>query len=140
ATQDETLRARFSGKPEMVIAYFRALADEIRTKLAALGANSLTELKGAYDCLRPRSPNYAETPALALESNMDFRIAPQQVPGLHASISEAHALQDDFESDLRTLTIRNSDRSVSAALSGELARSRAAGRVSVPGTVKEFQG
>ncbi len=140
ATQDETLRARFSGKPEMVIAYFRALADEIRKKLAELGANSLTELKGAYDCLRPRSPNYAETPALALESNMDFRIAPQQVPGLHASISEAHAPQDDFESDLRTLTIRNSDRSVGAALSGELARSRAAGRVSVPGIVKEFQG
>src|SRR5882724_5061215 len=140
ATQDETLRARFSGKPEMVIAYFRALADEIRKKLAALGANSLTELKGAYDCLRPRSPNYAETPALALESNMDFRIAPQQVPGLHASLSEAHAPQDEFESDLRTLSIRNSDRSVGAALSGELARSRAAGRVSIPGIVKEFQG
>src|SRR5437762_969391 len=140
ATQDETLRARFSGKPEMVIAYFRALADEIRTKLAALGANSLTELKGAYDCLRPRSPNYAETPALALESNMDFHIAPQQVPGFDASLSEAQASQDDFESDLRTVSIRNSDRSVGAALSGELARSRAAGRVSIPGIVKEFQG
>ena len=30
ATQDETLRARFNGKPEMVMAYFRALAEEIR--------------------------------------------------------------------------------------------------------------
>src|SRR5712671_5575790 len=88
ATQDEKLRARFTGKPEMVIAYFRALAEELRNKLAELGAHSLGELKGAYDCLRPRSVNYAETPALALESDMSFRIAPQQAPGLHASLGE----------------------------------------------------
>src|SRR5215468_8379506 len=123
ATQDETLRARFTGKPEMVIAYFRALAEEIRKKLADLGANSLSELKGAYDCLRPRNPDYAETPALALESNMDFRVAPQQTPGLHASLSDAPVEQQapaDPESHIAP--IRNSDRSVGANLSGELAR------------------
>src|SRR5260221_6559405 len=89
ATQDEKLRARFTGKPQMVIEYFRALGEEVRNKLAELGAHSLGELKGAYDCLRPRSVNYAETPALALESDMSFRIAPQQAPGLHASLGEA---------------------------------------------------
>src|SRR5437870_1438458 len=99
ATQDEALRARFQGKPEMVTAYFRALAEEVRNRLAQLGVRSLSELTGWYDRLSARSPNYAQTPALALESNMDFRIAPQQVPGLHASISDAHAPQDDFESD-----------------------------------------
>ena len=140
ATQDEGLRTRFNGKPEMVIAYFRALADEVRRKLAELGANSLGELKGAYDCLRPRSPNYAETPALALESNMSFRIAPQQVPGMHASLTEAQMPQDDFESDARSSLIRNSDRSVGAGLSGEMARDRAAGRRSKRTVAKEFHG
>jgi glutamate synthase domain-containing protein 3 len=140
ATQDETLRTRFTGKPEMVIAYFRALADEVRKKLAALGANSLGELKGAYDCLRPRDPNYAETPALALESNMSFRIAPQQVPGIHASLTEASAIQEEFESDARISVIRNSDRSVGAGLSGEMARDRAAGRASRKLITKEFHG
>ena len=140
ATQDETLRTRFNGKPEMVIAYFRALADEVRKKLAALGANSLSELKGAYDCLRPRDPNYAETPALALESNMSFRIAPQQVPGIHASLSEASSIQEEFESDARIFAIRNSDRSVGAGLSGEMARDRAAGRASRKLIAKEFHG
>ncbi len=38
ATQDEALRTRFSGKPEMVVSYFRALAEEVRCKLAELGA------------------------------------------------------------------------------------------------------
>src|ERR1043166_3492204 len=37
ATQDETLRARFTGKPEMVISYFRALAEEVTKKMAHLG-------------------------------------------------------------------------------------------------------
>jgi glutamate synthase (NADPH/NADH) large chain/glutamate synthase (ferredoxin) len=138
ATQDETLRARFNGKPEMVISYFRALADEIRTKLAALGAISLAELKGDYECLRPRSANYAETPALALESNMSFRITPQQVPGIHASLSEAQAVHD--ESDARIPLIRNSDRSVGAGLSGERSRERAAGRGSLAPVAKEFHG
>jgi glutamate synthase (NADPH/NADH) large chain/glutamate synthase (ferredoxin) len=140
ATQDEALRTRFNGKPEMVVNYFRALAQEVRKKLADLGANSLGELKGAYDCLRPRDPNYAETPALALESNMSFRVAPQQTPGLHASLSDGHAEQEAAESESPVAAIRNSDRSIGAGLSGDLARIRAAGDTS-PRTVKqEFRG
>jgi glutamate synthase (ferredoxin) len=141
ATQDETLRARFTGKPEMVISYFRALAEEVRKKLADLGANSLSELKGAYETLRPRSPNYAETPALALESNMAFRVAPQQAPGLHASLSEAPAAQpESSEGELQIAPIRNSDRSIGANLSGELARSRAAGHSSARAISQRFRG
>ncbi|HET8967540.1 MAG TPA: glutamate synthase large subunit [Candidatus Acidoferrum sp.] len=141
ATQDETLRARFTGKPEMVVSYFRALADEIRRKLADLGANSLGELKGAYETLRPRSPNYAETPALALESNMSFRVAPQQTPGLHASLSEAPAAHSESsETPAHIAPIRNSDRSVGANLSGELARARAAGQTVLRGISREFRG
>jgi glutamate synthase (NADPH/NADH) large chain/glutamate synthase (ferredoxin) len=141
ATQDETLRARFTGKPEMVISYFRALAEEVRKKLADLGANSLSELKGAYETLRPRSPNYAETPALALESNMSFRVAPQQTPGLHASLSEAPVVQAEAsQSESHIAPIRNSDRSIGANLSGELARIRAAGDNSVHAVCQEFRG
>jgi glutamate synthase domain-containing protein 2/glutamate synthase domain-containing protein 1/glutamate synthase domain-containing protein 3 len=140
ATQDETLRMRFNGKPEMVISYFRALAEEIRNKLAALGVTSLSKLKGDYDCLRPRSPNFAETPALALESSMSFRIAPQQVPGIHASLTESPTLHEEFESDATVVTIRNSDRSVGAGLSGERARDRAAGRNSQKQISREFHG
>jgi glutamate synthase domain-containing protein 3 len=140
ATQDEALRTRFNGKPEMVVSYFRALAEEVRKKLADLGANSLGELKGAYDCLRPRDPNYAETPALALESNMAFRVAPQQTPGLHASLSEGQTQQEPVESGSHVAAIRNSDRSVGAALSGDLARIRAAGNTSAPTFKQEFRG
>ena len=55
ATQDEKLRMRFNGKPEMVMAYFRSLAEEVRGSLAQLGVRSLGELRGWYDRLDARS-------------------------------------------------------------------------------------
>ena len=140
ATQDEKLRARFTGKPEMVIAYFRALAEEVRNKLAELGVHSLGELKGAYDCLRPRSVNYAETPALALESDMSFRIAPQQAPGLHASVGETPVVPAMDFSVAGPLHIRNSDRSAGAGLSGERMRARMQSKLPLEPTVHEFIG
>src|SRR5579871_1655272 len=140
ATQDETLRMRFNGKPEMVVAYFRALGEEVRSKLAELGAHSLSELKGAYDCLRPRSVNYAETPALALESDMSFRIVPRQAPGLHAALGDTPVMPAmDFAAS-GPQQIRNSDRSVGAGLSGERMRLRAQGSGAGENSVHEFVG
>src|SRR5262249_46866188 len=54
ATQDEALRARFAGKPEMVMSYFRAIAGEVREWLGRLGAQSLHEVVGQTSFLRPR--------------------------------------------------------------------------------------
>src|SRR5262249_31878064 len=140
ATQDETLRTRFNGKPEMVVAYFRALAEEVRNKLAELGAHSLAELKGAYDCLRPRSVNYAETPALALESDMSFRVAPQQAPGMHVSTGDALVVPPMDFAVAGPQHIRNSDRSVGAGLSGEIMRARAGSGAIQEGSRHEFVG
>src|SRR5215470_17444403 len=140
ATQDETLRLRFNGKPEMVVSYFRALGEEVRNKLAELGVHSLSELKGAYDCLRPRSVNFAETPALALESDMSFRIAPQQAPGLHASISQTPSMPAVDFSAAAAQPIRNSDRSVGAGLSGQRMRALATTRILEGSSTHEFIG
>jgi glutamate synthase (NADPH/NADH) large chain/glutamate synthase (ferredoxin) len=122
ATQDETLRMRFNGKPEMVIAYFRALAEEIRQKLAKLGVKSLGELRGWYDMLDTRTGMDAFMVVPVSESR---RVAPQQQPVDHGSALEdslyfSNSLSDQPESQ----PIHNSDRSVGAGLSGELMRRR----------------
>src|SRR5437660_2329710 len=52
ATQDETLRMRFSGKPEMVMSYFHSLASETQRLIARLGASSLGELVGRTEFLQ----------------------------------------------------------------------------------------
>src|SRR5262249_28603442 len=140
ATQDETLRTRFNGKPEMVVAYFRALGEEVRNKLAELGVHSLGELKGAYDCLRPRAVNFAEAPALALQCDMSVRIALQQAPGWHASVGDIAAMPAADFSVATPQQIRNSDRSVGAGLSGERARAIAFHNSMEEDSVHEFVG
>jgi glutamate synthase (ferredoxin) len=138
ATQDETLRARFTGKPEMVIAYFRSLAEEVRNRLAQLGVHSLGELTGWYDRLGARS---GMDPFLVVPISPSNRVAPQQEPGLHAASLEdsmhfnaSLALQNDSQ------PIQNSDRSVGAGLSGELMRRRNAGRSANDELSQDFHG
>lgn len=55
ATQDETLRARFTGKPEYVVNMFHHIAREVREILARLGLRSMEELVGRVDLLRQKS-------------------------------------------------------------------------------------
>src|SRR5215813_2245718 len=51
ATQNPTLRARFTGKPEFVVTFFEFLAEEVREYLAALGCRTLEEAVGRADLL-----------------------------------------------------------------------------------------
>src|SRR5207247_823808 len=108
------------GKPEMVIAYFRSLAEEVRNRLAQLGARSLSELTGWYDRLGARS---GMDPFLVVPISPSNRVAPQQEPGLHVAALEdsihfiaSLALQNEPQ------PIQNSDRSVGTGLGGELMR------------------
>ncbi|MCF7688167.1 MAG: glutamate synthase large subunit [Cephaloticoccus sp.] len=52
ATQREDLRAKFRGKPENVINYFNAVADDVRHYLAKLGARTLNEIVGHTELLQ----------------------------------------------------------------------------------------
>ncbi len=54
ATQKEELRLKFRGKPENVVAYFNAVAQEVREILASLGLSRLDDAIGRTDLLRAR--------------------------------------------------------------------------------------
>ncbi len=141
ATQDEKLRTRFSGKPEMVVAYFRSLAEEVRNRLAQLGARSLSDLTGWYDRLSARS---GMDPLLIVPMSESGRVAPHQSPALHAAAREdALHFSAAFELQTESEAIQNSDRSVGAGISGELMRRRRPGSQSHPlaqEITKTFQG
>ena len=51
ATQREDLRAKFRGKPENIINFFNAVAEDVRHYLAKLGARTLNEIIGRVDLL-----------------------------------------------------------------------------------------
>jgi glutamate synthase domain-containing protein 2/glutamate synthase domain-containing protein 1/glutamate synthase domain-containing protein 3 len=122
ATQDETLRMRFNGKPEMIIVYFRSLAEEVRRKMAKLGVRSLGELRGWYDRLDTRSGMDA---FMVVPISEGTRVAPQQVPVEHTGAEDDSLyFNKSLGEGAESQPIHNSDRSVGAGLSGELMRRR----------------
>jgi glutamate synthase (ferredoxin) len=119
ATQDEALRARFAGKPEMVESFFRATAAEVRKLLAQLGARTLDEIVGQASFLRARDPENAawieellRPPAKSPEGPGITRTG----YGLARELS--HLLHNGTVPLQGTFPIVNSDRSIGARLSG----------------------
>ncbi len=51
ATQREDLRAKFRGKPENIINFFNAVAEDVRHYLSKLGARTINEIIGRVDLL-----------------------------------------------------------------------------------------
>ena len=120
ATQDETLRTRFAGKPEMVVSYFRALAGEVREWLARLGVLSLNELVGDETKLRARSPGDAAWLQLFLSpppraSSGRVESAPRQVPDGYDIVWRP----ETPGVERRVITLRNSHRTMGARWTGE---------------------
>jgi glutamate synthase domain-containing protein 3 len=144
ATQDEVLRARFSGNPEMVETFFRALAGDVRQMLAAIGARSIDEVLGAVERLRPRSPDAEQSVRSLLQPIGD---APAQFPCPHEDTSALHLELNRVVDDLESLSlrpyrfvIRNEDRAVGAHFSGEVLRRVGAATLEMTGVDCEFSG
>jgi glutamate synthase (ferredoxin) len=130
ATQKQELRAKFRGKPENVVRYFRSLAEDVRRELGRLGLTTLDELVGRVDLLRQ-----TKTDAGLDLSRLLAPIATgarhssgerNDSPGFKAAIDEAIAAEavKSVEGDrdfCARLIISNRDRSVGARVAGALA-------------------
>ncbi len=122
ATQDEKLRTRFNGKPEMVIAFMQGIAAEFQSMLQKLGASSVDEIVGRTELLQPRYLESAawvdgllRDPARAPETPSVTRVRKGLSHQLMESLKIAGARSPEY-------TITNADRSIGAELSGELSR------------------
>ncbi|WP_245296892.1 MULTISPECIES: glutamate synthase large subunit [Rhodomicrobium] len=137
ATQDPVLRKRFTGKPEHVINYFFMVAEEVREFMAALGVRKLSELTGHSDWL-DKERAIAHYKAKGLDfGNLFFK--PDVGPEIATSNTERQKHPIDTVLDRKLielaktaindrqpvkldLTIRNSDRTTGAMLSGFVAK------------------
>ncbi len=126
ATQDEVLRARFAGNPEMVETYFRALAADVRELLARMSAGSIDEILGAVERLQPRSVEAESSVASLLQPIVN---PPAQFPCPHEDSGALHVELNRVVDDLESLSVRpyrfeitNEDRAVGAHFSGEVLR------------------
>jgi glutamate synthase (ferredoxin) len=131
ATQDEALRTRFNGRPEMVKNYFRAVAEETRVLLGRLGAHSLGEIVGRSDLLELRTPQAAPWLKSLLAPTTKTPAATQRCkPRRELS---RHLIETAVAGRITQpiLQIANADRSIGAELTGERLRQKSA-RANIP--------
>ena len=134
ATQDEKLRARFAGKPEMIMNYMRGVAGEVREILATLGAPSLSDIVGAVNSLRPKNESAARSLGGLIQWSQNRsrkleKVAAKQIRrpetgvDLHYKLEKAtDRLAKPKALSQHSFTICNSDRSIGAHLSGHILR------------------
>ncbi len=137
ATQDPELRKRFTGKPEHVVNFFRFVAEDTRRIMAELGFRRIDEMIGRRDALDTRR---AADHWKAHGIDLSPLVAPVEAPEGVATRNceeQDHRLRLALDNELiarardaidggrpvRIETpIRNTNRSVGAMLSGEVAR------------------
>jgi len=132
-TQDERLRAKFTGTPDKVVNLFTFIAEEVREILASLGLRSLQEVVGRTDLLEQVSrggPHLDDLDLNPLLVKVEGRPLADRgearnevVETLDSEIlRDAQPLLERGETMQLTYAIRNTVRSVGARVSSALVR------------------
>ena len=137
ATQDPELRKRFRGKSEFVENYFRFIAQETREYLSELGFRTFDEIVGRADLLiRDEAVSHWKIKNLDLSDLTAFLPAAKRNP-LHKVMDQNHKIDGVLDHDLIEqsaraieeqepvtihMSIKNTDRTTGAMLSGTIAR------------------
>ncbi len=135
ATQNPTLRERFTGKPEFVVTFFEYVAEEVRELLASLGLRSIDEAIGRSELLDvDEAIHHWKADGLDLQKVLDV---PQTAGERRNMTVQDHELDDQL--DMRLLddvlrahhagsTVRldipvaNTDRAVGTMLGNEVTK------------------
>lgn len=150
ATQNPTLRARFSGKPEFVVNFMEYIAEEVREYLAALGFRTLQEAVGHVELIDsrqavdhwkakgldiapilavPQNP-YGSTPynSIGQDHGLDEALDNELIEQSQSAIADARPVQIN-------VPINNVNRTVGTMLGNEV--TKAWGGAGLPdGTIK----
>ena len=138
ATQDNVLRSKhFRGEAEMVMNYFRFLAEEVRELMAAVGVRSLQDLIGRTDLLNMEKGETTRQQRLDLsqilsdagvdKSLPQYCVEPRNEPFDKGELAEQ--MLADMAATIKTRNggefgykVKNIHRSIGARISGEIAK------------------
>jgi len=137
ATQDPVLRKRFVGQPEHVINFFFFVAEEVRELMAAMGFRTFAEMVGQIQMLDKRQV-IEHWKAKGLDfSRLFFKPEAPKGVAIHHCEPQDHKIYKILDRELIAksqaalergakvriaTTIRNTDRTAGAMLSGEVAK------------------
>ena len=134
ATQDERLRARFTGKADYVVNYFTFLAQHVREYLAEMGVTSLSDIIGRTDLIEVHKADPSCKQGTLDLGRLLYK--PEGKASLHwegSPYTRVHSVKDeqiiqycnkaieDGEEVNLDFAIRNTDRATCTMLSGLIA-------------------
>ncbi len=137
ATQDEFLRSKFMGKPEYVINFMFFIAEEVREIMAALGFRQFKDMIGQVEKIRFNRPRHHWK-----ARGLDFsKILHKPIPifptDFYRTKEQKHGLEKQLDNEIIrksiaaldhkhpvrfSMEVKNTDRTIGAMLSGEVAR------------------
>jgi len=136
ATQKEELRKRFKGLPDNVVNFFIYIAEEIRQIMCSIGVSSMEEIIGNKEFLATRNISLPKTRNIDLSSLVSNNIFQDRSWINHPQNAHSNGpvLEDELLTDAqfinsiknneqfsKDIEIKNTDRSVCAKISGEIA-------------------
>ncbi|MBQ7194881.1 MAG: glutamate synthase large subunit [Bacteroidales bacterium] len=132
ATQDPALKARFIGRSDYLVNYYMFLAREVREYLSEMGFRRFDDIIGRSDLIEIDESRRTPKTASLDFSSLLYQVSADELRPLHRSEEEDTQTLDEkiaaecrgvSEGDAleRSYPIVNTDRSVGAMLSGELA-------------------
>ncbi len=129
ATQNETLRRRFKGKPEHVMNYMLLIAEEVRHIMASLGIRTMDELVGRSDLLvtdpaMPYAQELQESLQVHCEKGNEFDFGLQKTVDMGILIPWYHSCLKTKKKTQIEIRLNASDRTVGTLLGSEIVRTR----------------
>ncbi len=136
ATQDEVLRKHFTGKHEYLVNFFQFIAQDVREHLAEMGFRSLNEIIGHAELLERRKIG-SVSKIEKVDLSRIMYVPDSTKNALHNIKTQDHKLDNVLDRELIkkslpaldlcmpveiTSKIKNTDRTVGAMLSGEIAK------------------
>ena len=136
-TQDEVLRAKYTGTPEKVVNLFSFVAEEVREILASLGARSIEEIIGRTDLLTQISRGSAhlddldlnpilaqadpgDSPRFCAMGETERNEVPETLDAL--MIADAKPALEAGEKMQLAYNVRNTQRAIGTKLSSKITR------------------
>ncbi|MDR0430387.1 MAG: glutamate synthase large subunit [Tannerellaceae bacterium] len=137
ATQDEELRKRFHGRHEYLVNFFTFLAEEIREYLAEMGCEKLDDIIGHVELIERKPSNHITKCDLLDFSRILYLPEAAKENAIRNTGKQIHDIENVKDADIirhampaiesqkeisLDYAIINTDRSVGAMLSGEIAK------------------
>jgi len=138
ATLDDRLRGKFKGRPENVVLFFDAVAQEVREIMATLGFRTIDEMVGRTGCLKQKNipdhpkANTLDLSPLLVDVARDDRTAIRHATRDMNSAAEDQTLDEIVLQDAKDAItggapvsldyrVTNANRSIGTQVSGEIA-------------------